>query len=91
MEAGKERRKREFTGIVKGLPGIKTVKVEVSKRMLHRVYHKYITRTVCYLAHDEGTVCSVGDRVVIEESRPLSARKRWRVLKTLNKVPGALA
>ena len=91
MEAGKERRKREFTGIVKGLPGPKTAKVEVSKRTLHRLYHKYVTRTMCYMAHDEAGTCSVGDRVVIEESRPLSARKRWRVLKTLTKVPGALA
>jgi len=37
------------------------------------------------MAHDEGSTCGVGDKVVIEESRPMSARKRWRVLKTVEK------
>jgi small subunit ribosomal protein S17 len=66
--------------MVTSVAGAKTVVVEVHKRMIHRTYGKYIDRVVKYMAHDEASACHVGDHVEIEECRPMSARKRWRVL-----------
>jgi small subunit ribosomal protein S17 len=76
------RKKRRFNGVVTSVAGLKTIVVQVSKRVLHPVYRKYITRKVRYMAHDEASACAVGDEVRIEECRPLSARKRWRVIRT---------
>jgi small subunit ribosomal protein S17 len=57
----------------------KTVVVEVSRRMLHPKYKKYVRRRVRYKAHDGQNECNVGDQVLLEETRPLSKDKRWRV------------
>jgi len=70
------------SAVVTSVAGLKTIVVQVSKRVLHPVYRKYITRKVRYMAHDEASACAVGDEVRIEECRPLSARKRWRVIRT---------
>jgi small subunit ribosomal protein S17 len=58
----------------------KTVTVEVSRLVRHRTYRKYVSLTKTYKAHDEANECKVNDEVVIEESRPLSATKRWKVI-----------
>jgi small subunit ribosomal protein S17 len=58
----------------------KTVVVEVTRRVRHARYGKIINRTDRYKAHDEANACKVGDEVVIQESRPLSREKRWRVI-----------
>ncbi|MBA2319631.1 MAG: 30S ribosomal protein S17 [Deltaproteobacteria bacterium] len=58
----------------------KTVTVEVTRRVKHRVYGKVQTRRKTYKAHDEDNTCQVDDVVVIQESRPLSATKRWMVV-----------
>lgn len=58
----------------------KTVTVEVTRRVQHRAYRKYVSRTKRYKAHDENNECCVDDEVLIEESRPLSRQKRWVVL-----------
>ncbi len=58
----------------------KTVTVLVERRFAHPVYKKYVKRTDKYAAHDEGNVFKVGDRVQIEECRPISRRKTWRVI-----------
>jgi len=55
----------------------------VDRRVKHRLYKKITRRTSKFLAHDENNTCKVGDRVRIVETRPLSARKRWRVEKVL--------
>ena len=68
-------------GIVVKKSGAKTVKVAVSYRERHPVYGKIITRTKNYHAHDEADTAKVGDNVVIMETRPLSATKRWRIVK----------
>ena len=68
-------------GIVVSKSGAKTVKVAVSYRERHPVYGKIITRTKNYHAHDEADTAKVGDAVTIMETRPLSATKRWRVVK----------
>ena len=63
----------------------KTVIVMVEDRVKHRKYGKVIRRTRKYVAHDEENACGVGDRVVLTETRPLSATKRWRVAQIVEK------
>ena len=63
----------------------KTVKVEVDRLVRHALYKKTLRKTSSFLAHDETGSCHVGDRVRIMETRPLSARKRWRVTEILSK------
>ena len=68
-------------GIVVSKSGAKTVKVAVSYRERHPVYGKIVTRTKNYHVHDESDEAKVGDKVVIMETRPMSATKRWRIVK----------
>ena len=63
----------------------KTVVVEVEDRVKHPKYGKVIRRTKKYTAHDSENACGVGDRVLLMETRPLSAAKRWRVSEILEK------
>jgi small subunit ribosomal protein S17 len=63
----------------------KTVIVEVEDRVKHPKYGKVIRRTKKYKAHDGENACGVGDRVLLMETRPLSATKRWRVTEILEK------
>lgn len=63
----------------------KTVVVQVDQLVRHPVYEKYIRRRVKCKAHDESNSCSVGDKVLIVETRPLSRDKRWRVREILEK------
>ena len=63
----------------------KTVVVEVEDRVKHPKYGKVIRRTKKYKAHDGQNACGVGDRVLLMETRPLSATKRWRVVEVLEK------
>ncbi|MDG4774685.1 MULTISPECIES: 30S ribosomal protein S17 [Micromonosporaceae] len=63
----------------------KTVVVEVEDRVKHRLYGKVMRRTSKLKAHDEQNACGVGDRVLLMETRPLSATKRWRVVEILEK------
>jgi small subunit ribosomal protein S17 len=63
----------------------KTVVVEVEDRVKHPKYGKVIRRTKKYKAHDEANACGVGDRVLLAETRPSSATKRWRVAEILEK------
>ncbi len=58
----------------------KTIVVTVERRRKHRLYHKVLTNTQRYKAHDETNACRLGDVVNIIESRPMSKDKRWRVL-----------
>ena len=63
----------------------KTVVVAVEDRFKHPVYGKVVRRTSKLKAHDEGNAAGVGDRVLLMETRPLSATKRWRVVEILEK------
>ena len=63
----------------------KTVVVEVEDRVKHALYGKVLRRTSKLKAHDEQNDCGVGDRVLIMETRPLSATKRWRVVQIVEK------
>ena len=68
-------------GVVASKMGGKSVVVTGSYRELHPVYGKVITRTKKYHVHDEDDTAKVGDEVTIMETRPLSATKRWRIVK----------
>ena len=74
------RRKRHLSGTVTSVSGAKSVIVAVARRFEHPVFHKYITEVKKYMAHYEHAKAAVGDHVIIEESRPLSAKKRWRIV-----------
>lgn len=63
----------------------KTVVVSVERRLAHPLYGKQVSRTKRYQAHDEQNECRVGDVVRIEETRPLSRHKRWRVLELVQR------
>jgi len=63
----------------------KTVVVQVARRVRHGMYQKFVTTRAKYKAHDEKNECKIGDLVQIVESRPLSAEKRWRVLKRVSR------
>ncbi len=82
-ETGKS--KRTKTGVVVSNKMMKTVVVAVENLVKHGMYQKYIKRTSKFLAHSEQPEINIGDRVVIEESRPLSKRKRWAVREVLDK------
>jgi small subunit ribosomal protein S17 len=63
----------------------KTVVVTVEDRVKHALYGKVLRRTSKLKAHDEQNECGIGDRVLIMETRPLSATKRWRVVSIVEK------
>ena len=63
----------------------KTVIVAVEDQVKHPLYGKVLRRTSKLKAHDEQNACGVGDRVLLMETRPLSATKRWRVVEILEK------
>ena len=63
----------------------KTVVVAVEDRVKHPLYGKVMRRTSKLKAHDENNACDIGDRVLLMETRPLSATKRWRVVEILER------
>jgi small subunit ribosomal protein S17 len=63
----------------------KTVVVVVEDRVKHALYGKVLRKTSRLKAHDEQNQCGIGDRVLIMETRPLSATKRWRLVEVLEK------
>lgn len=78
-----ERKVRE--GLVVSDKMDKTIVVAVEDRYKHALYGKVVRRTSKLKAHDEANECGVGDRVLIMETRPLSATKRWRVVRIIEK------
>ena len=63
----------------------KTVVVEIENRYSHPIYSKTLIKTKKYLAHDELEEANIGDQVLVQECRPLSKRKRWKLIKILSK------
>ena len=72
--------KRVLQGVVVSDSCDKTVIVRVERRVMHPLYKKFVSRSKKYAAHDEENRYRAGDAVRIEESRPISKRKRWVVL-----------
>lgn len=81
--AGKGKR-AERIGIVSSDKMTKTVVVNVDRLVKHPIYRKYVRKRKKFMAHDE-TGAKIGDKVRIVETRPLSARKRWRVVEIIQK------
>ncbi len=76
-DMNKTRKTRQGSVVSNGMD--KSVVVLVERKVRHKLYGKFIRRRVKYIAHDPANDCNVGDIVLIEECRPLSKRKRWRV------------
>ncbi len=76
-------------GIVVKAKMQKTVVVEVTRRVRHAKYVKFVTQRKRFMAHDEAGAAKVGDTVIIEETRPLSKNKRWRVKEIIKRATGA--
>ncbi|HXG64983.1 MAG TPA: 30S ribosomal protein S17 [Blastocatellia bacterium] len=83
-QAGARRRRQEKMGLVTSDKMQKTVVVRVERQIQHPKYRRYIRRRKKFMAHDE-LGAKVGDLVRIVETRPLSARKRWRVVEIVRK------
>jgi small subunit ribosomal protein S17 len=84
MESKTANRKK-LVGVVVKDKMDKTVVVRVSSLVKHPVYNKYIKQSVKYKAHDKDNTCKIGDQVVIEETRPLSKDKRWKIRQIIAK------
>ena len=72
--------KRILSGTICKSTNKKTVVVEVERTFKHPIYKKYIKRSKKYHAHDETDALRVGDKVMIEETRPISKLKTWKVI-----------
>lgn len=77
--------RKERVGKVVSTKMQKTVVVEVIRLFAHPLYGKYVRRTKRYYAHDEKARCNVGDTVRIQETRPISKLKRWRISAVLER------
>jgi len=80
-----KRHVRELVGFVLSDKVDKTVIVEVTRLMQHRLYKKVIKRRKRFTAHDEKNTAKIGDEVRIRETKPISKTKRWRVSEVLRK------
>lgn len=81
--------KRILEGEVVSNKTDKTITVLVERRFMHPIYKKYIKKTDKYAAHDPANQCNIGDRVQIEECRPISKRKRWTLVGAEQAAPAA--
>lgn len=84
MSAG-EGSKKTRVGLVVSNKMDKSIVIETIRFAPHKFYGKYIRSHVKYMAHDPENACNVGDRVLIEECRPLSRSKRWRLRSILER------
>jgi len=76
---------KEQIGVVVSNKMQKTIVVKIENRYPHPIYSKTMLRTKKYYAHDELEECSIGDQVLVQECRPLSKKKRWKLLKIISK------
>jgi len=83
-----QKRRQEKVGIVTSNKMQKTVVVTVERQNIHPFYKRVVRHSKRFLAHDEKNECRPGDTVRIQETRPLSRTKRWRVVGIVNKAVG---
>jgi small subunit ribosomal protein S17 len=81
--------RRRLTGHVVKDKMNKTVTVRVDRMVRHPLYGKYVRRSTNYHVHDENNECHTGDTVLIEESRPISKTKSWKVAQLVERDAGA--
>ena len=77
--------RKERIGIVSSNKMEKTIVVSETTRVKHPLYGKFVLKTKKYAAHDEKNECNEGDKVLIQETRPLSKNKRWRLVRIIEK------
>jgi small subunit ribosomal protein S17 len=85
QSAGERNQRKVREGLVVSDKMDKTIVVAVEDRVKHALYGKVLRKTSRLKAHDETNQCGIGDRVLIMETRPLSATKRWRLVEVLEK------
>ncbi|MGM0496344.1 MAG: 30S ribosomal protein S17 [Bacteroidota bacterium] len=78
--------RKDKVGVVVSNKMDKSIVVEVSRRVRHSKYKKFLNRRSTFVAHDDKDECNEGDTVRIMETRPLSKRKRWRLVEILERV-----
>ena len=76
---------KQEIGIVISNKMQKTIVVKIENRYPHPIYAKTLIKTKKYLVHDELETCNIGDEVLVQECRPLSKRKRWKLIEILSK------
>lgn len=89
MEQQRSSQRKTLTGVVVSNKMQKTIVVHVDRLMKHSRYQKIIKRFNKFKAHDEKNEAKIGDRVIIEETRPLSKDKRWRLVEILPQQKGS--
>jgi len=85
IDVAKTSRKTTKVGMVLSAAADKSVVVKVENFVMHPLYHRFVRTSSKFMAHDEENTCNKGDRVLIEECRPLSRRKKWRVRKVIER------
>ena len=85
MEEVKRNLRKERIGVVVSNKMDKSIVVEIERREKHPIYGKFIKKTSRFMAHDEKNDCNIGDTVRIMETRPLSKRKRWRLVEIIER------
>lgn len=78
-------RRKEKVGRVTSNKAHKTITVVMDTKAIHPVYGKFVKIATKYMAHDEDNTCSIGDLVRIMETRPLSKKKRWRLVEVIER------
>jgi small subunit ribosomal protein S17 len=76
---------RTLTGVVSSTKMDKTISVTIERRVEHPLYRKFVRKSTKLLAHDENNECNEGDTVAIEECRPLSKNKSWRLARVIER------
>jgi small subunit ribosomal protein S17 len=77
--------RKERIGVVSSNKMEKTIVVSETTRVKHPMYGKFVLKTKKYTPHDENNECAEGDKVLIQETRPLSKNKRWRLVRIIEK------
>ena len=80
-----EKIQKSRVGVVTSNKMDKSITVMVERRLQHPIYGKFLRKTTKFVAHDEKNECNEGDTVKIVETRPLSKRKRWRLVEIVEK------
>ena len=78
-------RRKVRTGKVVSNKMDKSISVAIERRIIHPIYKKFFKKTTKLMAHDEKNECNIGDTVRIMETRPLSSKKRWRLIEVVEK------
>lgn len=85
MESVNRNLRKQRTGIVTSNKMAKSITVSIERKVKHPIYGKTVKKSKKFIAHDEENTCNIGDTVRIMETRPLSKRKRWRLVEIIER------